>query len=135
LVSNEMNCPTCGHSNPFDSVFCTQCATRLTASSTPVDPSAARAAPTYTTSPYVMRSNGVAVLVLGILSLVVCSLLGPIAWSMGKSELERIRTGVVAPDNYGITNAGYICGIIGTALFGLTLLWFLVVLGFGASLL
>lgn len=65
---------------------------------------------------YQQASQGVTILVLGILSLVICSLLGPVAWSMGNSELARIDAGVVDPSGRGNANAGRICGIIATVL-------------------
>ena len=55
-------------------------------------------------------------LVLGILSLVVCGALGPIAWYMGHGELQRINAGLVSRQDHGMVNAGYICGIIGSIL-------------------
>src|SRR5438128_1906635 len=36
--------------------------------------------------------NGTVILVLGILSLVVCGLLGPVAWVMGNRDLKEIRS-------------------------------------------
>jgi len=50
--------------------------------------------------------------VLGILSLVVCGLLGPIAWSMGNTELGRIDRGEADPSARGSAVAGRICGMI-----------------------
>jgi hypothetical protein len=68
-----------------------------------------------------------AVLTLGILSLVVCTIMGPIAWSMGSEELRRIDAGLTAPFGRGTAQAGRICGIIGTCLLILTGLLFLFV--------
>jgi hypothetical protein len=65
----------------------------------------------------VVPHRGSTVLVLGILSLVVCApILGPIAWSMGHTDLNEIRAGRMDPEGEGITNAGKICGMIGTIL-------------------
>ncbi len=36
--------------------------------------------------------------------------------------------GEAPQSGYGMTNAGYICGIVGTVLLGLTMLWVLFVL-------
>ncbi len=61
-------------------------------------------------------SNSTTILVLGILSLCVCAVMGPIAWWMGKSELQQIDAGLVSSQDRGAVNAGYICGIIGSVL-------------------
>ena len=60
--------------------------------------------------------RGGGVLTLGILSLVICNFLGPIAWIMGSNDLTEIRAGRMDPEGEGMTNAGRICGIIGTVL-------------------
>ena len=74
--------------------------------------------------------RGAAVLTLGILSLIPCVItaviLGLIAWIMGQTDLSEIRAGRMDPDGEGMTNAGRICGIIGTCLYGaLFALWLL----------
>lgn len=73
--------------------------------------------------------QGTTILVLGILSLVVCSPLGIAAWVMGKKALDESRTYHFA--NEGIIKAGYICGIIGTLIMiaGIVLLIGLVAAG------
>lgn len=65
---------------------------------------------------YPEASQATTVLVLGILSLVICQVLGPFAWVMGNRELEAIDGGRRPPENRGTANAGRILGIIGTAL-------------------
>ena len=64
-------------------------------------------------------------LVLGILSLVVCTALGPFAWSMGTEELRRIDSGLTSPVARGSAQAGRVCGIISTSFLGLALLFFM----------
>lgn len=64
--------------------------------------------------PYPESSQATTVLVLGILGLVVCGVLGPIAWSMGNTELSAIDAGRRPPENRGTANAGRILGIIAT---------------------
>ena len=54
------------------------------------------------------------VLLLGILGLVVCNILGIIAWVMGNADLKEMRAGTMDPSGYSTTNAGRICGIIAT---------------------
>jgi hypothetical protein len=60
--------------------------------------------------------RGVLILVLGILSLVVCGFLGPFAWVMGHTDLRTMRLGRMDREGEGLTQAGLICGIIGTVL-------------------
>jgi hypothetical protein len=60
------------------------------------------------------KSQAGTILALGICSILVCGLLGPIAWSMGKEELARIDRGEVAPNERSMVQAGYVCGVIGT---------------------
>jgi hypothetical protein len=67
--------------------------------------------------------RGTLILVLGILSVVCCVILGPVAWIMGKSELEAIAAGRSPARDEGLARAGMILGIIGTALFAFSLIW------------
>ncbi len=64
---------------------------------------------------YTLAPRAGAILTLGILSLAVCGLLGPIAWSMGNEELRRIDAGLTAPDGRSTASAGRICGIIASS--------------------
>ena len=54
------------------------------------------------------------VLVLGILSLVVCAICGPIAWVMANKDRAQMNAGLMDPSGLDQTKAGRICGIIGT---------------------
>jgi hypothetical protein len=56
------------------------------------------------------------VLVLGILGLIVCGLLGIVAWVMGNGDLKEMDAGTMDPSGRSTTNAGRICGIIATIL-------------------
>jgi hypothetical protein len=58
--------------------------------------------------------QGTTILVLGILSLVLCSPLGIAAWVMGKRALAEAAA--MGASNTSTIKAGYICGIIGTCL-------------------
>jgi hypothetical protein len=63
--------------------------------------------------------RGTLVLVLGILSIVLGVfgvILGPIAWVLGNNDLKEIRAGRMDREGEGTTNAGRICGMIGTGL-------------------
>jgi hypothetical protein len=61
--------------------------------------------------------QGTTVLVLGILSLVVCQVLGPFAWKIGNAALRDMNA---QPDvtwsNRGNITAGRILGIVSTVL-------------------
>lgn len=61
--------------------------------------------------------DGTTILVLGILSLVVCGILGPFAWNMGNRATREMNAnpGVVYRNRGNIT-AGRICGMIATIL-------------------
>lgn len=56
------------------------------------------------------------ILVLGILSIVCCGPLGIAAWIMGNTDLKEMAAGTMDPAGRDMTNAGKICGIIGTVL-------------------
>lgn len=74
--------------------------------------------------PFAPRST--TILTLGVLSLAVCAVLGPIAWAMGNEELRRIDDGRTSAANRGNVVAGRVCGIIGSALLMLSGLMMLV---------
>ena len=83
--------------------------------------------------------RGAIVLVLGILSIVICAFVGPVAWIMGKGDLAKIDQGMMDPSGRGLTLAGMILGIVGTVFLALSLvivvLWiiFAILLGLGAA--
>ena len=75
--------------------------------------------------------RGAAVLALGIISLVlifiwctapVGAILGFVAWIMGQKDLRKMKSGQMDDRNRGLTQAGWICGILGTILNGLIML-------------
>lgn len=68
--------------------------------------------------------RGTLLLVLGILSIVVCTILGPIAWVMANGDLKKIDSGVMDPEGRSNTNVGKILGIVGTVLLGFQVLAF-----------
>jgi predicted Zn finger-like uncharacterized protein len=67
-------------------------------------------------SSYAQPHRGAVVLTLGILSLVICGLLGPVAWIMGSNDLAAMRAGRMDPEGEGLTRGGMICGIIASIL-------------------
>jgi len=80
--------------------------------------------------------RGTLILVLGILSLVVCGPLGIAAWVMGSGDLKQMDAGTMDPGGRGNTQAGKICGIIGTILMiiGLCIGILFFAIGFAAAL-
>lgn len=67
--------------------------------------------------------KAITALVLGILSILCCGLLGPIAWILGSSEGKAIAAGQSAAAGETIAKVGMILGIIGTVLLVLSLAW------------
>jgi hypothetical protein len=62
-------------------------------------------------------------LILGILGIVLCSILAPFAWRIGKRTVDEIDASNGQLGGRGSAQAGYIMGIIGTILLGLALLF------------
>jgi predicted Zn finger-like uncharacterized protein len=63
--------------------------------------------------------RGALILILGILSIVLLLIglpLGIAALIMGRRDLQKIRARAMDPEGEGTTQAGWICGIIGTIL-------------------
>jgi len=87
---------------------------------------------------YLRPHRGSAVLTLGILGLVVCGICGIIAWVMGNTDMVQIRAGRMDRSGEGMTNAGRICGIIGTILFivqsGFVLIWLVMMFSITSSM-
>ena len=68
-------------------------------------------------------------LVLGILSLAVCGILGPIAWIKGNAALNEIKANPsVTYGNRGSIVAGRICGMVASGLLILAALAVLLVI-------
>lgn len=72
--------------------------------------------------------RGTLVLVLGILSVTLMQLLGPVAWVLGHRALREIDTSGRAYANRSSIQAGMILGIIGTGLAVLGLVWLMAML-------
>ncbi|MFG6192788.1 DUF4190 domain-containing protein [Nonomuraea sp. JJY05] len=88
--------------------------------------------PSYYGPPPQTHPQGTTILVLGILSLVVCTFIGPFAWSMGNRALREIDESGYYYENRGTVQAGRICGIVGSILMMIALGF--VVLMFGLML-
>lgn len=79
--------------------------------------------------------QGTLILVLGILSIVVCGLLGPVAWIMGNKAIKEIDANPSAYSNRGNVQAGRIIGIIASCLLilGVVVYGFILVAVFAGS--
>lgn len=71
--------------------------------------------------------RGTVILVIGIVGLAAFGICCPIAWILGKSDLDKMDAGKMDPDGRSSTYAGYLCGKIGSivmlAILGLIALW------------
>ena len=92
--------------------FMTETATYATPSSVPSSGASARS---------------IVALVLGILGLLSCWLLSPLAWYLGRCELKDIRSGLAPREGDAVATIAVVLGIIGTILLGLLLLAILAV--------
>jgi hypothetical protein len=82
-------------------------------------------APVPSSGPVRAAHRGTVILVLGILSIFMGGIgliLGPIAWILGRRDLREMDAGRMDAAGRGSTNAGRICGIIGTCTHGLGVL-------------
>jgi hypothetical protein len=78
--------------------------------------------------------RGALILTLGILGILVCGLCGIFAWVFGNADLREISAGRMDPKGRQLTEAGKICGIVGTCFavlqVGALCLWLTIVFGF-----
>jgi hypothetical protein len=117
-----LECPACGRSNHRDDRRCYHCGERLGGryEDEGRGRSLARREPLRRDAE---PHRGTMILVLGIVALVsmgVCPLVGAVlgvmAWVMGHGDLRKIRARQMDPEGEGITQAGWVCGIIATIL-------------------
>jgi TRAP-type C4-dicarboxylate transport system permease small subunit len=78
--------------------------------------------------------QAITVLVLGILSLVLCGLIGPFAWSMGSRVVREIEASGGRWGGDSEATIGRILGIVATALLVISVLFLFVFVGLGSSL-
>jgi hypothetical protein len=50
------------------------------------------------------------------LGVLCCQICAPIAWALGHADLKAINAGRMDPEGRGLTQAGMVLGIIGTAM-------------------
>lgn len=77
--------------------------------------------------------RGGMILALGVLSLVICAILGPIAWYMGREDLRKIEAGTMDDRDRPLVQGGMICGIIGTVILAAGAVFFLIWLFFALA--
>ena len=65
-------------------------------------------------------------LVLGILGVVLCQIIAPFAWVMGRRTLAEIDASQGRVGGRGAAQAGYILGIVGTVLLALSLIFIVI---------
>jgi uncharacterized membrane protein YjgN (DUF898 family) len=78
--------------------------------------------------------QAVTVLVLGILSLVLCGLIGPFAWSMGSRVVREIEGSGGRWSGDTEATIGRILGIVATVLLVIPVLFLLVFVTFGSTM-
>jgi predicted Zn finger-like uncharacterized protein len=104
-MSSVNNCPHCGQQVRIPDemlgrlVRCPLCGQAFTAGGNEIAGSA------YSVQSVEPHRGGL-VLTLGILGLVLCGFLGPVAWYMGAEDLDKMRRGVMDKSGYGVTQAG-----------------------------
>lgn len=59
------------------------------------------------------------IFVLGLLGLLACQIMGPVAWLMGNAYVSECRALGIQPD--GLATAGRVLGIVSTVLMALSL--------------
>ena len=74
------------------------------------------------------------ILIFGILGLVgICWPLGIVAWVMGNGDLKEMDAGAMDPSGRSMTNAGRICGMIGTILLIIGVVVLIALFGLGLT--
>ncbi len=101
----------------------------MTENSQPTIASTEAQPPTQSATGGLRPHRGGVVLALGILGIVVCFICGIVAWVMGNNDLREIDAGVMDPSGRGLTQAGKICGMIGTILAIVWVFFWLMILG------
>lgn len=81
----------------------------------------------YLTPATIEHPQGITVLIMGLLSLVVVQLLGPVAWIMGNRVLAEIDADPARYSNRGMVQAGRIMGMIATILMIVIVAFFVIV--------
>jgi len=73
--------------------------------------------------PQSASTQAITSLVLGILGVICCGLLAPVAWFIGSQEIKAIQQGTSPAAGEGLARAGMILGIIGSILLVVSICW------------
>jgi hypothetical protein len=73
-------------------------------------------------------SRAITALILGIVRIICCPLVAPIAWYLGAQEGKAVASGAAPAAGEGLAKAGMILGIIGTVFLAL---WVIYIFVFG----
>lgn len=84
--------------------------------------------PSQPNQPTATHPRAVLSIVLGVLSVMLCALVGPVAWWVSRRTLLEIDSEPEQFGGRGMAQAGYILGIVGTVLLAVLLAILLVVL-------
>ncbi len=68
-------------------------------------------------------SKATMAVVFGVLGIVCCGLLAPVAWYLAGEELKQIDSGRLPETNRGMAQVAKILGIVGSIMLVLGLLW------------
>jgi hypothetical protein len=122
------SCPYCGEKNPKGTSRCNYCREDLEEEDSSVRPWDRGYRPYRDVRRDSEPHRATLILTLGIVSIVTSAtgllaivglIVGICAWMMGQRDLKKMRSNVMDPQGFGSTQAGWICGIIGTAFGGL----------------
>ncbi len=83
-------------------------------------------------SSYATPHRGGLILAFGLLSWIVCPVFGFVAFLLGSADLKEMDAGRMDPSGHGLTQAGYIVGLIHAILVGIVVLGFGCIIGMGA---
>jgi hypothetical protein len=72
--------------------------------------------------------RGAMILIFGLLGIFFCPIFAIVAWLMGGADLKKIRAGQMDRAGEGLTQVGYILGIVGAILFVLTIVVWVVMI-------
>ncbi len=116
-----MNCQKCSSPVSEGASFCNHCGSPLSNSATAGAP----------------RENGRGGMIFGF-GISSILMLGPIlglpAWIMGRTDLAKIKDGLIAANEYSLTKAGMVMGIIGTFVSTFTIILAGIIIAVGLSL-